>query len=194
MENEEIKQTVDEVEDQKQPEPALDDDVDPKPVDKAQKIIDKLHKRLDQKTKSERTLQEKLDQANSMIKQLRGEDEEQPDERDTKIKELQAELDRREAFDAANSVLKEADVDVDKDVLNMVVTTDNDQTDANIRSLIAYTDRIKEATKKAFLKGSTPRQNGKPAATMTRQEINQIKDPLARIKAIKDNPTLYGKE
>ena len=174
------------------------DDVDTtdkeNPLDKANKIIDKLHVRIDKKSKNEKSLQDQLDKANATIKKLRGgKDPEQPkeDERDQKIKDLEAKLAHREAMDNANTVLKESGINLDKAMLAMVVSDDEDTTDNNIRALITYTSQIRDDVKREFLKGSTPRTNGKPNHAMTKADIVKIKDPIKRQQAIKENLDLF---
>lgn len=174
------------------------DDVDAtdkeNPLDKANKIIDKLHVRIDKKSKNEKSLQDQLDKANATIKKLRGgKDPEQPkeDERDQKIKDLEAKLAHREAMDNANTVLKESGINLDKAMLAMVVSDDEDTTDNNIRALITYTSQIRDDVKREFLKGSTPRTNGKPNHAMTKSDIVKIKDPIKRQQAIKENLDLF---
>lgn len=165
------------------------------PLDKANKIIDKLHVRIDKKSKNEKTLQDQLDKANETIKKLRGgkDKDEKPeeDERDQKIKSLEAQLARREAMDNANTVLKESNINLDKNMLAMVVSDDEDTTDNNIRALITYTSQIKDEIKREFLKGNTPRTNGKPNHAMSKADILKIKDPIKRQQAIKDNLDLF---
>lgn len=178
--------------------PEKHDDVDAtdkeNPLDKANKIIDKLHVRIDKKSKNEKSLQDQLDKANATIKKLRGgKDPEQPkeDERDQKIKDLEAKLAHREAMDNANTVLKESGINLDKAMLAMVVSDDEDTTDNNIRALITYTSQIRDDVKREFLKGSTPRTNGKPNHAMTKADIIKIKDPIKRQQAIKENLDLF---
>lgn len=165
------------------------------PLEKANKIIDKLHVRIDKKSKNEKTLQDQLDKANATIKKLRGgkgkDDKPKEDERDQKIKSLEAKLARREAMDNANTVLKDSNINLDKDMLAMVVSDDEDTTDNNIRALITYTSQIKDEAKHEFLKGSTPRTNGKPNNAMSKADIMKIKDPIKRQQAIKDNLDLF---
>jgi septal ring factor EnvC (AmiA/AmiB activator) len=173
------------------------DDVDADkedPLDKANKIIDKLHVRIDKKSKNEKSLQDQLDKANATIKKLRGgkdPKQSEEDERDQKIKDLEAKLARRDAMDNANTVLKESDINLDKDMLAMVVSDDEETTDNNIRALITYTSQIKDEVKHEFLKGSTPRTNGKPNNAMSKHDIMKIKDPIKRQQAIKDNLDLF---
>lgn len=173
------------------------DDVDTNkedPLGKANKIIDKLHVRIDKKSKNEKSLQDQLDKANNTIQKLRGgkdPKQSEEDERDKKIKDLEAKLAHRDAMDNANTVLKESDINLDKDMLAMIVSNDEETTDNNIRALITYTSQVRDDAKHEFLKGATPRTNGKPNHAMSKADILKIKDPIKRQKAIKDNLDLF---
>lgn len=173
------------------------DDVDTNkedPLGKANKIIDKLHVRIDKKSKNEKSLQDQLDKANNTIQKLRGgkdPKQSEEDERDKKIKDLEAKLAHRDAMDNANTVLKESDINLDKDMLAMIVSNDEETTDNNIRALITYTSQVRDDAKHEFLKGATPRTSGKPNHAMSKADILKIKDPIKRQKAIKDNLDLF---
>ena len=110
-------------------------------------------------------------------------------EKDKEIASLRAQIARRDNIKQTDEVFKEAGLTVSDDVLNMVVVDDEKQTYANVQALIKYTNQIQSGVKKDLLKGSTPRTNGKP--TMTKDEINKIKDPIKRQQAITDNLSLY---
>ena len=110
-------------------------------------------------------------------------------EKDKEIASLRAQIARRDNIKQTDEVFKEAGLTVSDDVLNMVVVDDEKQTYANVQALIKYTNQIQSGVKKDLLKGSTPRTNGKP--TMTKDEINKIKDPIKRQQAIADNLSLY---
>lgn len=197
MDNENKNVTIDDEITPEQEDQSKETDVTPKeddPTVKADKIIEKLHIRLDKKSQNEKSLQAQLDKANETIKELRGgkkESKPQVDEKDQKIKDLEAKLARREAMDDANTVLKESGINLDKAMLNMVVSDNSDVTDENIRTLITYTSQVKDAAQAEFLKGKTPRQNGAANNAMSKKEINEIKDPIKRVKAIRDNMGLY---
>lgn len=111
------------------------------------------------------------------------------DEKDKEIASLRAQITRRDNIKQTDEVFKDAGLTVGDDVLNMVVVDDDKQTYANVQALIKYTNQIQSGVKKELLKGSTPRNNGKPA--MTKVEISKIKDPIKRQKAIAENLDLY---
>lgn len=165
------------------------------------KLVKKLQKRIGKEQNEKHSLQAQLDKANEKIKQLQSgksvkdlSDEDKAkkaqDDKDKEIASLRAQLTRRDNIKETDEVFKEAGLNVSDDVLNMVVVDDDKQTYANVQALIKYTNQIQDGVKKEFLKGPTPRENGKP--TMTKAEISRIKDPIKRQKAIADNLNLYN--
>ncbi|OUN47124.1 hypothetical protein B5G22_06815 [Limosilactobacillus reuteri] len=164
------------------------------------KLVKKLQKRIGKEQNEKHSLQEQLDKANAKIKELQSGKANKDSldieatmskesEKDKEIASLRAQIARRDNIKQTDEVFKEAGLTVSDDVLNMVVVDDEKQTYANVQALIKYTNQIQSGVKKDLLKGSTPRTNGKP--TMTKDEINKIKDPIKRQQAIADNLSLY---
>ena len=164
------------------------------------KLVKKLQKRIGKEQNEKHSLQDQQDKANAKIKELQSgksiknlSDEDKAkkaeDEKDKEIASLRAQITRRDNIKQTDEVFKDAGLTVGDDVLNMVVVDDDKQTYANVQALIKYTNQIQSGVKKELLKGSTPRNNGKP--TMTKVEISKIKDPIKRKKAIAENLDLY---
>lgn len=164
------------------------------------KLVKKLQKRIGKEQNEKHSLQDQLDKANAKIKELQSgksiknlSDEDKAkkaeDEKDKEIASLRAQITRQDNIKQTDEVFKDAGLTVGDDVLNMVVVDDDKQTYANVQALIKYTNQIQSGVKKELLKGSTPRNNGKP--TMTKVEISKIKDPIKRKKAIAENLDLY---
>ena len=164
------------------------------------KLVKKLQKRIGKEQNEKHSLQDQLDKANAKIKELQSGKANKDSldieatmskesEKDKEIASLRAQIARRDNIKQTDEVFKEAGLTVSDDVLNMVVVDDEKQTYANVQALIKYTNQIQSGVKKYLLKGSTPRTNGKP--TMTKDEINKIKDPIKRQQAIADNLSLY---
>lgn len=163
-------------------------------------LVKKLQKRIGKEQNEKHSLQDQLDKANAKIKELQSgksiknlSDEDKAkkaeDEKDKEIASLRAQITRRDNIKQTDEVFKDAGLTVGDDVLNMVVVDDEKQTYANVQALIKYTNQIQSGVKKELLKGSTPRNNGKP--TMTKVEISKIKDPIKRQKVIAENLDLY---
>ncbi len=175
---------------------------DPKEDNKldGDKLVKKLQKRIGKEQNEKHSLQDQLDKANAKIKELQSGKANKDSldieatmskesEKDKEIASLRAQIARRDNIKQTDEVFKEAGLTVSDDVLNMVVVDAEKQTYANVQALIKYTNQIQSGVKKDLLKGSTPRTNGKP--TMTKDEINKIKDPIKRQQAIADNLSLY---
>lgn len=182
-----------------QPEDTGTDPKEDKQLD-GDKLVKKLQKRIGKEQNEKHSLQDQLDKANAKIKELQSgksiknlSDEDKAkkaeDEKDKEIASLRAQITRRDNIKQTDEVFKDAGLTVGDDVLNMVVVDDDKQTYANVQALIKYTNQIQSGVKKELLKGSTPRNNGKP--TMTKVEISKIKDPIKRKKAIAENLDLY---
>lgn len=163
-------------------------------------LVKKLQKRIGKEQNEKHSLQDQLDKANAKIKELQSgksiknlSDEDKAkkaeDEKDKEIASLRAQITRRDNIKQTDEVFKDAGLTVGDDVLNMVVVDDDKQTYANVQALIKYTNQIQSGVKKELLKGSTPRNNGKP--TMTKVEISKIKDPIKWQKVIAENLDLY---
>ena len=79
-----------------------------------------------------------------------------------------------------------------REVLEMVVTTDDDQTFDNVKALLGFIDQVREGVRTEVLKGSTPKRSGnttntKPLSKMSITELAQLRkdDPEAFSAAIK---------
>lgn len=182
-----------------QPKDAGTDPREDKQLD-GDELVKKLQKRIGKEQNEKHSLQDQLDKANAKIKELQSgksiknlSDEDKAkkaeDEKDKEIASLRAQITRRDNIKQTDEVFKDAGLTVGNDVLNMVVVDDDKQTYANVQALIKYTNQIQSGVKKELLKGSTPRNNGKP--TMTKVEISKIKDPIKRQKVIAENLDLY---
>lgn len=172
-----------------------------KPLD-SDKLVKKLQKRIGKEQDDKHSLQDQLDKANAKIKELTKSkgvkelsDEDKAkkaeDDKDREIQKLRAQLVRRDNIKQTDDVFKEAGLSVSDDVLNMVVVDDDKQTYANVQALIKFVNKIQDGVKKSYLKGSTPRQNGKPS--LSKEDISKIKDPVKRVQAIRQNMSLYNK-
>lgn len=165
------------------------------------KLVKKLQKRIGKEQSEKHSLQEQLDKANEKLKafqsgktlkEMSDEDKAKKDQdaKDKEIASLRAQIARRDNIKQTDEVFREAGLTVSDDVLGMVVADDDKQTFANVQALIKFINTVEDNVKKEYLKGSTPRTNGKP--TMTKEEINNIKDPVERRRAIAKNLKLFN--
>lgn len=111
--------------------------------------------------------------------------------KDQRIAELEAELRRSKDVTATRDAFRKKGMNIPDGVIDMLVADDPQQTLTNINTLEAFVNSVQEDTKREFLKGATPRTNGKSATTMTREQISKIADPIKRVETIKQNMELF---
>lgn len=108
-----------------------------------------------------------------------------------------AEMERQQTISGlkqtATQILGESGINADEALLNMVVTDTADNTQANIKSLLAIIEAKSEEMLQAKLKGAAPKVV--PSATqtgaMTREQILAIEDTEVRQAAIAKNIHLF---
>ena len=114
--------------------------------------------------------------------------------------ELQKKLDALEKKDTlsemtktARKMLSDEGVSVPDEVLAMIVDTDAEKTKAAVDAFgKAFKDAVESAVKEK-LKGNPPRKGaGGGGATMTKEQILNIKDPEERQKAMLENRELFN--
>ena len=168
-ENTEVEKTNEEVED-------IQDIAGKVEEDKASKTVEKLQKRLGKLTGDKHSLEEELANAKSeleayksgkkTVKKLSEEDKakQEQDAKDEELKSLRAELARTKALGETSEVLKEQGLDVSADVLNMVVSADNEKTYSNVKALVSFSEQIANQIRSELLVGKTPKRQTKQNA------------------------------
>ena len=119
----------------------------------ADKIVEKLQKRLDSKTKAEKETKTQLEQALARIEELEKggkksvkeqsvEDKEAEAQKakDDEIAQLRQQIKLAEVTQQADEVLKESGLALGKDMLSLLVNEDEEQTYSNVKSLISFLD------------------------------------------------------
>lgn len=145
---------------------------------KAERAVEKLQKRLsvvseeknnfkaqlEELTAQNAKLQQQLDDQNNgkSVKELSEEDKAQQAEKakDEEIKQLKAQLARNQALQDTNEVLKEQGYNVPADVLNLVVSDDNEKTLLNTKALLSFMEDVQTDVRTKVLKGKTPKKTG----------------------------------
>lgn len=120
------------------------------------------------------------------------EDEKQQYELDqwkSKAEQAEKKLEALQMRSEARRMLADKGISVSDEQLDLVVSNDAETTSANIDKLAALVAQTKEDQRKELLAGKTPSVGGK--ATMTKEEIMAIKDPIARRRAIAENEELF---
>lgn len=108
-----------------------------------------------------------------------------------------ADLKKKDAFyglsKEASKMLSEHDIQADDDLLAFVVKDSAEDTQTSVNSFVSLINKkVAEGVKQA-LAGKSPKVNTSPGQVMTKQQINEIKDPFERKQKIAENPHLFQK-
>ena len=137
----------------------------------ADKIVEKLQKRLDSKTKAEKETKTQLEQALARIEELEKggrksvkeqsvEDKEAEAQKakDDEIAQLRQQIKLAEVTQQADEVLKESGLALGKDMLTLLVNEDEEQTYSNVKSLISFLDEQQKQWEVKRNTGVTPKK------------------------------------
>ena len=137
----------------------------------ADKIVEKLQKRLDSKTKSEKETKTQLEQALARIEELEKggkksvkeqsvEDKEAEAQKakDDEIAKLKQQIKLAEVTQQADEVLKESGLALGKNMLTLLVNEDEEQTYSNVKSLISFLDEQQKQWEVKRNTGVTPKK------------------------------------
>lgn len=157
-----------------------DDDLD--------KIIGQKFAEWQKKKEKEVSEAKKLAEMNAQQKAEYERDQLRKELDDYKRKDSLAEMTK-----TARKMLSDGGVSISDDLLAMMVTTDAEQTKAAVDGFAKMFKDAVEAAVKERLKGEPPKRGaGGGAAPMTKEQINEIKDPELRQKKILENRHLYN--
>lgn len=199
-ETEETVDTKPSTENTDQTETAIDDQT----VD-SDKVVDKLKHRIGKEQAEKNSA---LDQVKELkakladyesgkvnVKKLSDDDKKKQEQaaKDTELKNLRDKVKIMEASQQTDEVFKEAGLSVNKDVLAMVVSAKDETTLDNAKALIDFANEIKEATRQEYMKGSTPKVNGKPVDTDVSQEQFDLMTMAQKVNLQAKNPELFKK-
>lgn len=116
--------------------------------------------------------------------------EEQAKYQKEEAEKAKAELARYKMADQARSMLAEKNLNVPSDLIDMMIGEDADITKNNIDKFAKhFGDAVNDEVSKR-LKGKTPSM-GAGNKTITREDIENIKDPVERQKLIAENLRLF---
>lgn len=173
---------------------AEETETDEKELD-SEKVVEKLQKRLASKTAAEKETKTQLEQALSRIEELENagkkgvkelSDEEKAtkaqQEKDDKIAKLESQIKIAESTQQADEVLKDAGLTVGKDILGIVVVEDDQQTLANVKALINYTQDQRSKWEIARNTGSTPKRTPGNQQAITQEQFDAM--PFAQKSAL----------
>lgn len=92
----------------------------------------------------------------------------------------------------ARGMLGEKNISVSDDLIEMLISDDAEKTKSSVDSFItAFQSAVEKAVKDA-LKGNPPKKTSEPAS-ITREQIMKVKDPLERQKLINEHMDLFQK-
>ncbi len=161
----------------------------------SEKVVEKLQKRLASKTAAEKETKSQLEQALSRIEELENagkkgvkelSDEEKAtkaqQEKDDEIAKLKSQIKIAESTQQADEVLKDAGLTVGKDILGIVVAEDDQQTLANVKALINYTQDQRSKWEIARNTGSTPKRTQGNQQAITQEQFDAM--PFAQKSAL----------
>ena len=137
----------------------------------ADKIVEKLQKRLDSKTKAEKETKTQLEQALARIEELEKggkksvkeqsveeKEAEAQKAKDDEIAQLKQQIKLAEVTQQADEVLKESGLSLGKDMLSLLVNEDEERTYSNVKSLISFLDDQQQQWEVKRNTGVTPKK------------------------------------
>lgn len=169
-------------------------------------LLGKLKKRIGKEQSEKNQYKDENDRLKARIKELEGstdkkksvkelsDDDKSRDElaaKDKRIQELQNQLDHNKAVKETMAVFQDSGFNPSDEIVEMVVTGDDEQTYANTKAILNLIADVQDKTKQGMLKGTTPRVNGQQS--VTKADIMKIKDPLERQKSIAKHLDLFDK-
>ncbi|PXZ21905.1 hypothetical protein DM474_00385 [Lactobacillus helveticus] len=166
------------------------------------KQIEKMRKRIDREVGQRKESEDENKQLKEQVKTLTEKIKTQQDDPDAEKSKnpeldkaksendkLKAQLVRRDQMDQVAQQFNEAGVVIPKNVLSMVVPAgiDDKKVSANMKALSSFYDSIVAGVKKEFLSAPTPRTTGSDDKPFDRNQLRKIKDPVERVKLIKEH-------
>ncbi|WP_268914016.1 DUF4355 domain-containing protein [Lentilactobacillus sp. SPB1-3] len=147
--NDNVNEPLDNAGSENNSDDAKDDDDHEENDDDPSKVIEKLQGRIGKEQGKKNELQQQLDKAQAELKKLRGgKDAKEPDKtpEQIEVEKLRMQLERRDILDSTLDVFKESKIDVPKDIVELFISDDRDQTIDNAGKLLNYVTSIKKDT------------------------------------------------
>ena len=141
--------------------------------------------------------EKKQSKAKSEAEKLAGMNAEQKEKYENEqLKKQVEELLRKDALGkmatVARGMLGEKNISVSDDLIEMLISDDAEKTKSSVDSFInAFQSEVEKAVKDA-LKGNPPKKTSEPAS-ITKEQIMKVKDPLERQKLINEHMDLFQK-
>lgn len=106
--------------------------------------------------------------------------------------DAQAQLERYQMMGTARGMLSEKSITLADDILDVLVAPEADKTKANIDNFAQLFEAAVSAEVEKRMRGKTPPAGSGPKS-LTKEEILEIKDPVARQKTMMENINLFKK-
>lgn len=141
--------------------------------------------------------EKKQSKAKSEAEKLAGMNAEQKEKYENEqLKKQVEELLRKDALGkmatVARGMLGEKNISVSDDLIEMLISDDAEKTKSSVDSFInAFQSAVEKSVKDA-LKGNPPKKTSEPAS-ITKEQIMKVKDPLERQKLIAEHMDLFQK-
>lgn len=170
--------------------------------DKASKAVEKLQKRLGKVTGDKKTLEAEVERLKGELEEYQSgkksvkklSDEEKAKEadlaKDKELEKLRNELAKTKALQETSEVLKEQGLDVSADVLNMIVSADDNKTFANVKAIVSFSEQIANKVRSEVLTGTTPTRSGKQTKKVTQADFDDMSF-AERAKLATEEPELF---
>ncbi len=164
------------------------------------RVVEKLQNRLTKEQADKNEYKDKYEaakkkleefEAGKSVKDLHEKNKTQAmiDEKDKQIKSLQAQIKRSETLKAVDGIFKDANLSVSDDVLNLVVSDDNEKTVSNAQAIIDLVNDSYEKGRQTILKGKTPKTGSASPVKVTNSNRMSLLD---RVKLNKEDPEGYS--
>ena len=111
------------------------------------------------------------------------------DQLQQKVDEMEKERAIAQMTTTARKMLVDSNINVSDDMVSMLVSDDADKTKAAVDGFISLFNQSVQNAVKDALRGNSPKTGD--AATVTKEQIMAIKDPITRQKAIRENMELF---
>jgi hypothetical protein len=117
--------------------------------------------------------------------------QEKADALQKKIDELEEKEARSEMAKSARKMLSDENISLPDEIVSVLITKDADTTKENVDAFVKVFKAAVQDGVREELKGKTPKSGSVAKTTMTKKEIEEIKDPIARQRAIRENISLF---
>lgn len=172
-------------------------------------VIEKLQKRLNSKTQAEKETKDQLAHALERIEQLEKKQKDSKvregkedaktnneqtllDERDKEIADLKRQIKRSESRVQADEVLKEAGLSVGRDLLDTLVSDEDERTLANVKALVNFVNELQKAWELKRNSGTAPKKTPEGTKAVTAEEFSKM-TYAQRVTLAKENKELFKK-